>query len=489
MSDTENSNGTHIKYQNSQGVNLLEDKINNKKQQSTDTDYYFNMIANPTKTSALKIESESSEIDLIKSDSSSSSDSRKSRKSDSSNKKSSSRSEKKSSESKETYEQIKIPPPPPNTYKTNDTYNHSKQDKPTEPPKVELSYQETRLRKIEMLRKLSEIKTKGFTLSKEYDFNSSLEEMEYEFELLKSFADKRNGVKIFKGGLLQAVSVIEFLNDKYDPFDFHLSGWGDHLQLEVDSWEDVLEEIYEKYKGSGKKMAPEIKLLYLIIASGSAFHFSKSQASKLPGLDSMLASNPALLSKIINPGKGESSQFMTPQELNIEKQREELRKKEAEAKQKIQQQMQQQMQQQQMQQQSYIEQLQSQLQRQNEMISNQQNLINKSSEPATYGAGFSNASYNEPQPANSKPTALPKQIPASQLRPIIPSIQAPDQVKSILDRIHNLKSSNIKPSNTETQDETSSNNDRIVEETTISESNPNKKKTGRKPKKSNISIF
>ena len=41
-------------------------------------------------------------------------------------------------------------------------------------------------------------------------------------------------------------------------------------------------EIYEKYKGTGKKMAPEIKLLYLIIASASAFHFSKSQASKLP---------------------------------------------------------------------------------------------------------------------------------------------------------------------------------------------------------------
>ena len=102
--------------------------------------------------------------------------------------------------------------------------------------------------------------------------------MEYEFELLKSFADKRNGVKIFKGGLLQAVSVIEFLNDKYDPFDFHLSGWGDHLQLEVDSWEDVLEEIYEKYKGSGRKMAPEVKLLYLIIASAGAFHFTKSQS-------------------------------------------------------------------------------------------------------------------------------------------------------------------------------------------------------------------
>ena len=448
MSDTENSNGTHIKYQNSQGVNLLEDKINNKKQQSTDTDYYFNMIANPAKTAQLHIESESSEIEEItkQSDSSDSSSSRRSKKSDSSNKKSSSRSDKRSSDSKEKYERIKIPPPPssaqPKTYFTN--------NEPPNPPKVELSYQEMRLRKIEMLRKLSEIKTKGFTLSKEYDFNSSLEEMEYEFELLKSFADKRNGVKIFKGGLLQAVSVIEFLNDKYDPFDFHLSGWGDHLQLEVDSWEDVLEEIYEKYKGSGRKMAPEVKLLYLIIASAGAFHFTKSQSSKLPGLDSVLASNPGLLSSIINPNKN-SSQFMTQQEINIERQKNEHKKKEANEKLQLQQQLRQQ--------QQYINQLQSQVQK------------------------------FDQQPATGNPgNTLPPTIQASLLKPSAPDIRAPDQVKEILNRLHNIQPSSINMSVTETQDDSSSNNDRLISETTLSDGNP-RKRAVRKTKKSAISIL
>jgi hypothetical protein len=446
MSDTENSNGTHIKYQNSQGINLLEDKINNKKQHSTDTDYYFNMIANPTKTAQLHIESESSEIeDITKhSDSSDSTSSRRSRKSNSSNKKLSSRSDKKSSDSKEQYERIKIPSAPSNTYKTTNQNNEP------QPPKVELSYQEMRLRKIEMLRKLSEIKTKGFTLSKEYDFNSSLEEMEYEFELLRSFADKRNGVKIFKGGLLQAVSVIEFLNDKYDPFDFHLSGWGDHLQLEIDSWEDVLEEIYEKYKGSGRKMAPEIKLLYLIIASAGAFHFTKSQSSKLPGLDSVLAANPGLLSSIINPSKN-SSQFMTQQEINIERQKNDHKKKEANEKLQMQQQLKQQ--------QQYINQLQSQMQK------------------------------FDQQPATGNPSStLPPTIQASLLRPTAPDIRAPDQVKEILNRIHNIQPSSINMSITETQDDSSSNNDRLLSETTLSDGNP-RKRAVRKTKKSAISII
>ena len=478
MSDSETSSSEiKVKYQNSKGDNLLEDKTNEKKQQTTDTDYYFRMIANPNKiTLKSKSVTETSELDnmLKTTESESSKKSIKSSNSNQSSSKSSSSSSKKTSESRVKYEPINVVPniipppilkaplnPVPNIQHLPVNNNVTIDDKPKP-----LTQQEIRMKKIELLRKLCEIKSKGYQLSKEYDFNSSLEEMEYEYELLRSFADKRNGVKVFKNGLLQAVSVIEFLNDKYDPFDFQLSGWGEHMSVEVDSWDDVLEEIYEKYKGTGKKMAPEVKLVFLIIASGSAFHFTKSQSNKLPGLDSMLSSNPALLSKIINPSKNESSQFMTPQELNIEKQREELRKKDAENKQKIQQQ-------------SYIEQLQSQIKKQNELLS-------KKSEPTSYGAGFGNISLNEPQPSNSKMSGLPKQIPSNQLRPNVPDIRAPEQVKSILDRLHNIKPSNVRSNNTDTQDE-SSNNDRIIEESTVSESN--KKKPVRKQKKSNISIF
>ncbi len=478
MSDSETSSSDiKVKYQNSRGDNLLEDKSNDKKPQSTDTDYYFGMIANPSKiNSNIKTATETSELGgMLKS-----TDSESSKKSSSRNSstKSSSSSSRKSSESKVKYEPINIAPiSQPNLFKShinpelNNTSQPSISTVDDKPKPKQLTPQEIRMKKIELLRKLCEIKSKGYQLSKEYDFNSSLEEMEYEYELLRSFADKRNGVRVFKNGLLQAVSVIEFLNDKYDPFDFQLSGWGEHMSVEIDSWEDVLEEIYEKYKGSGKKMAPEIKLLYLILASGSAFHFTKSQANKLPGLDSMLASNPALLSKIINPGKNESSQFMTPQELNIEKQREELKKREAESKQR--------MQQQQMNQQAYIEQLQNQIKQQNEML-------NKKAEPTSYGAGFGNFSTGEPQPSNSKLNVLPKQINSNQLRPNVPDIRAPEQVKNILDRLHNINPSNIRSTNTDTQDESSSNNDRLIEESTVSESNKRKQV---KKKKSNISIF
>jgi len=423
-SDTSNIN---IEYHNSEKKNI-------NKNPTSETDFYFGLIANPNKLIQNKQKSESSEIIEHIENSSSSNKSSKKSKSSTSSLNSAKKSELKYEKNHLTNELLKQNQQPSNQQPLNQQpLNHNQQSftnhqsHNTNNNQVynlpQLTQQEIKMKKIELLRKLSEIKTKGFQLSRDYDYNSSIEEMEYEYELLKSFADKRNGVKIFKNSLLQAVSVVEFLNDKYDPFDFHLSGWGEHMSVEVDNWEDVLEEIYEKYKGSGRKMAPEIKLLYLIIASASAFHFTKTHASKLPGLDKLLASNPSLLSNIIN-SKKEKSQFMTHQEINIEKQKENLKNKDLE-KEKL------------------INQL-------KQKINEQQEIINKQPSWASAASNKTN-------------------------------IKAPDQVKDILNRLHN-----IKPTNTDTQDEVTSNNDRIISDTTLSDS---KKKLGRKTKKSSISII
>ena len=192
------------------------------------------------------------------------------------------------------------------------------------------------MKKIELLRKLSEIKAKGFELSKDYSFNSSIEEMEYEYELLKSFANKRQGIKLYKNILLNAVSAMEFMNDKYDPFSFQLSGWSEHVSVEVDSWDDIIEEIYEKYKGTGQNMAPELKLLLLMSSSAAAFHHSKSTFKNIPGLDKIIENNPNILNKVTTGLVGSTrtdSQFMTRQEIHLNRQRDIQSKRDAELRQ------------------------------------------------------------------------------------------------------------------------------------------------------------
>jgi hypothetical protein len=388
MSISETSSELNINMYDKKGKinNKSETRIKTEVKKSSDTDYYMNLLANDNKT-VLDKHSISSESDIINSDSSI--------KNISSVKSTSSKKSKRG-----------VTPPPlfiPST-------QSERHNIPVEPMKNPNS-QEVRMRKIELLRRLSEIKSKGFSLTKEYNFNSSIDEMEYEYELLKSFADKRNGIKIYKNILLNGVSIIEFVNDKYDPFDFHLQGWGEHMSVEVDSYDDVLEELYEKYKGTGKSTPPELKLLFLIIASASAFHFTKSQTT-IPGLDKILTKNPDLISRLINPKK-QNSQFMSEQELNIQKQRDLIQQKEKEFK-----------------------------QQQNEKV------------------------MREPVPANQSSNKI--------LSNGVPEIRVPPNVQDILNRIKNVQANT---GNTDTQDETSSNNDRLISDTNIS----NKKNKKSKP--------
>ncbi len=418
MSDT--SSDVKINYQTSNGSNI-EDV---KKNQTTDTDYYFGMIANPSKIIIPDEITESSEINNYKDSSVSSK---------SSYSKSSSKSSKSSSKSREKFEHINIPKPSTNNYSnySNEQQSETRYTDYKKPdndiPKVKpMTQQEIRLKKIELLRKLSELKTKGYQLSKEYDFNSSIEEMEYEHDLIKSFASKRDGVSGYKQFILQGISIIEYFNDKYDPFNFHLTGWGTHLQVEMngDTWESTLEELYEKYKGSGKDMPPEARLLLLMGISAGAYHMAKSSGTENTGISGMAT-------KFIG-NKKESSQFMTEQEIHIEKLREDFRRKDMEQKQEM-------------------EQLRRQIRAQE---------VN-----------------NGPVAANFKPP-----VPADNFRDN--KINNNESVQDILNRYRNVP--NLRPNNTDTQDETTSNNDRLISESNISESNPRRKYN---KKKSNISVM
>lgn len=373
-----------------------------KKAESSDTDYYLGLLANKAKLNEdsdnkSDYSSDLSEIVESKSEveSSSDSDSSKSKSPESSRSRRSARSTRSS---------------PRSPLKSNFTpapFSGNQQN--------ENSIKESRMKKIELLRKLSELKSKGYDLSKAYDFNSSIEEMEYEYELLKSFANKRNGIKLFKSCLCNGISIVEMLNDKYDPFEFQLTGWSEHMSVEVDSYEEVLEELYEKYKGTGKSMPPELKLLLLIIASASAFHFSKSTFKNLPGVDQAMRNNPDLFAKMLNPKK-EPSQFQTQQEIHLQRQKELAIQRDKESRAK---------------------------QQQTQM----QNPIN---------------------PIQSEST-----------RQSNPVLKAPDNVQNILNRLHGNKPNNLDefvPNNSETQ-ESSSNNDRIVNSTSASDKKGRKKKS------------
>jgi len=412
MSSDTSSDIKSIKYLDRHG-NKLDTK-------TTDTDFHFGLIANQEKVFSPKSDS-SSDLDNVVN----SSENKKSDSSSSSSSSSTSKHSKKStSSSRPRINNVSINSPNVKPTKYSTFIPHVEHNTV---PTTQLSPQEIRMKKIELLRRLSEIKSKGYSLTKEYDFNSSIEEMEYEYALLKSFADKTNGVKIYKNILLNGISLMEFLNDKYDPFDFKLKGWSEHMSVEVDSYEDIFEELYEKYKGTGKSTPAEVRLILLILASGAAYHFSRTQLGGIPGVSS--AATGVINKMMANPKK--DSQFMSAQEINLEKQKQMLREREKENKQKQQ-----------------------------------------------------VPSFNQQQVPSFNQQQVPSFTQKSSMSRDIPDIRAPENVQDILSRIKHIQQTNNSLNNTtETQDE-STINDRLVSDSTFSEN----KKRGRKPKKSLISI-
>ena len=167
-------------------------------------------------------------------------------------------------------------------------------DKPTPPKEPEMSKEELLKAKFEYLRKLESLEKKGANLTKQYTMDSSLAEMQGEYETLMSEKERKNSVQ-FQGKMLMAfITGIEFLNNKFDPFDFKLDGWAEQVNENITDYDEIFSELHDKYK-SKAKMAPEIKLLFQLGGSALMLHMTNTMfKSAMPGMDDIMRQNPVL---------------------------------------------------------------------------------------------------------------------------------------------------------------------------------------------------
>tara|TARA_B100001778_G_C18597038_1_gene635266 strand:+ start:1480 stop:2931 length:1452 start_codon:yes stop_codon:yes gene_type:complete len=161
--------------------------------------------------------------------------------------------------------------------------------------KPELTKEEELKEKFKYLRKLEELEKKGVSLSKRYNMDSDLQEMMGEYETIIAEKEKSNSVK-FQGKMLMAcVTGLEFLNNKFDPFDIKLEGWGEQLNENIEEYDEIFSELHEKYK-SKAKMSPELKLLFQLGGSAVMVHMSNTLfKSAMPGMDDIMRQNPELM--------------------------------------------------------------------------------------------------------------------------------------------------------------------------------------------------
>ena len=168
------------------------------------------------------------------------------------------------------------------------------------PSQPQLTKEEMLREKFKFLRKLEALEKKGVELSKKYTMESSLQEMMGEYETIQEEKTKQNSVK-FQGNMLMAViNGIEFLNNRFDPFDIKLDGWSEQVNENVTDYDDIFGELYEKYK-SKASMSPEIKLMFQLGGSAMMVHMTNTMfKSAMPGMDDILRQNPDLMRSFQN---------------------------------------------------------------------------------------------------------------------------------------------------------------------------------------------
>lgn len=168
------------------------------------------------------------------------------------------------------------------------------------PMEPKMSRDEMLREKFKYLRKLEALEKKGVELSKKYSMDSSLQEMMGEYETIMEEKTKQNSVK-FQGNMLMAmINGIEFLNNKFDPFDIKLDGWSEQVQENISDYDDIFSELHDKYK-SKASMAPELKLLFQLGGSAMMVHMTNTMfKSAMPGMDDILRQNPDLMRSFQN---------------------------------------------------------------------------------------------------------------------------------------------------------------------------------------------
>ena len=160
-----------------------------------------------------------------------------------------------------------------------------------------------RKEKSEFLYKFNKLNVKGKWSSLHLDMNCSLDEIRNEYERIKNEISTERNTAFFKRMLLLGVQGIEMLNNKFDPVGVDLDGWSEAMgySMENQEYDDVMAELYEKYKGRGQ-MSPELRLIFMICSSATMFTISK----KISKLDANSAIT-SLLGGLMNRGPAQQT--------------------------------------------------------------------------------------------------------------------------------------------------------------------------------------
>jgi len=173
---------------------------------------------------------------------------------------------------------------------------------------AKLTDREKRRKKRAMIKKLEEWHDKGLIKhNSHFNMDSNFEEVEDEYETALEDKRKKDSIKLQGWWFMTFVNSIEYGNAAFDPFGINLDGWGEQVNEDIDSYEEIFAELHDKYKGG--KLAPELSLLLRLGFSAAVVNFTnKALSTSVPGFNDVIRQSPELMKAFTNATVNSMSQ-------------------------------------------------------------------------------------------------------------------------------------------------------------------------------------
>jgi len=144
---------------------------------------------------------------------------------------------------------------------------------------------DTEKRQILLKMKRLELK-KGIKMDPRFSMHSSLEDLKAEYSAICQSLGTDDAIDMMKQAIVLICTGIERFNNVYDPFSVYLDGWSASVNTTLDSKEDLLEELYDKYYSSIANTGPEFRLIFALTMSAIMYNVKNKILS--PGNSSFL---------------------------------------------------------------------------------------------------------------------------------------------------------------------------------------------------------
>jgi hypothetical protein len=156
--------------------------------------------------------------------------------------------------------------------------------------------EEERRLKADLITKLDRLEKRGYPVSKRFTVDNTLQEIQDEYNRLTDARSLETSIKFQRQMMMGLVTGLEMMNEKVVPdrLKANIDGWSESVHENVEDFDEVFEELYDKYKGKGN-MPPEARLIFMLAGSGFMYHMSNSFMRKnMPTADEVFKNNPQL---------------------------------------------------------------------------------------------------------------------------------------------------------------------------------------------------